>query len=274
MNSQPQSKEIVRLGMRARYLEARRAVAEKGMRLPPYPLLDRYVQKNKDENRGGVYADELLAWPEKDGVFRKGKDVKDPSSGWILPASYVPEEAVDWEGAGLFIVPEDVGGERGKMVVHAKSIIVLDGMIQTSNDWVNGEPHEITRIPLIVSPERFEGLPEEGKRFLHRSERGGLTSLLCGKYDNPQLINLNWGPDTAGEVMGVPATEDGVTKLQVEAAPEGKGILIKGASTEQIMALLSDARAEIYAVNAILQIKGEEELSKVPKLLDALQIKE
>ena len=272
MNSNTQTREIVQLGMDACYLDARKAVAERKMRLPPHPLLDAYVQKN------GVYvfwADELLVHPEKGGVFQSGKDVQDSLTGWILPASYMPKEAVGRKEVGLYVVPEDVGEERGKVIVHAQSVIVLDGITQVSDKWVAGKPHDITRIPLVVSSEEFERLPEEEKRWLYRIAGEGVRPLVRGWYDMRD-VNAGCGPDVAFGVAGVLATEGGapeqaLQKLQVETAPEDRGVLIKGASVEQVKALLADARGQI---DAVLQTVKGDKLGAVVKLLDALQIKE
>ena len=278
MNSNTQTREIVQLGMDAHCLQARKEVSARGMRLPPHPLLDAYVQKTRVF---GLWADELLAHPAKDGVFQQGKDVKDSLTGWILPASYVPKEAAGRKGVGLFVVPEDVREEGGKVVVHAQSVVVLDGMIQISDKWVAGKPHEITRIPLVVSPEEFERLPEEEKRWLYRIAGEGVKPLVRGggnywSRDGRRYVNAGCGPDNAFGVAGVVATEGGAPenvapKLQVETAPEDKGVLIKGASVEQVKALLADARGQI---DAVLQTVKEDKLGAVVKLLDALQIKE
>jgi hypothetical protein len=166
--------------MNARYLDARKAVAEKGMKLPPYPLLDRY--KMERAGIANLVADELLAHPEKDGVFRKGWDIKDSITALTIPASDVPPEAFGRKGAGLFVVPLDgpdgVREENHGVVVHKKSIIVFDRMIQESDKWVPGKPHEITRIPLVVSWEEFDRLPEDERRWLYRIAGEGVRPLI------------------------------------------------------------------------------------------------
>lgn len=242
MNSNTQAREIVQLGKNARYLEARKAVAERKMRLPPHPPLDSYVQRNRVY---GLWADELLAHPAKDGVFQSGKDVVDALTGMILPASYVPKEAVGRNGVGLFVVPEDVREEHGKVIVHAQSVIVLDGMIQKSDTWVAGKPHDITRIPLVISPEEFERLPEEEKRWLYRIAGEGVRPLVRRSdydwygYDRRDVFAY-YGADFVFGVAGVAATEGGAPqKLQVEAAPQLKliregGKLIVEGTPEQL----------------------------------------
>ena len=218
MNSKTHIREIVQFGMDARYLQARKEVATKGMRLPPHPLLDRYVIRNRV--RDGLLADELLAHPEKDCVFQKGRDVRDSLSGWIIPARYVPEEALGRQGVGLFVVPKEVE-ENGKVVIHPKSVIVLDGMIQVSDEWVPGKPHEITRIPLVISPEEFERLPYDEKRWFYRIAGEGVRLLVRGDYNSwirsgRRYVDASCGPDIAFGVAGVLATEGGAPKKALQ----------------------------------------------------------
>ncbi|MEW5996044.1 MAG: hypothetical protein AB1657_00405 [Candidatus Micrarchaeota archaeon] len=290
MNSTTQTREIVQLGMDARYLDARRAVAERKMRLPPHPMLDAYVQRNRV---CGFWADELLARPEKGRVFQSGKDVKDALTGMILPASYVPKEAVGREGVGLFVVPEDVREERGKVIVHAQSVIVLDGLTQESDKWVPGKPHEITRIPLVVSAEEFERLPEEEKRWLYRIAGEGVRPLARGDVNDwyrgvRRYVYADCGFDYVFGVAGVAASdahaESGMApivrgaeqsgagapkkappKLQVEAAPEDKGILIKGVPAEQFGQMLADAKAELAKLALTVRDESVQALSRLSK---------
>jgi len=165
------------LGTRADYLGARKVAAGRKMKLPPHPLLDAYVQQNRVY---GFWADELLAHPEKNGVFQGGKDVKDALTGMVLPASYVPKEALGRKGVGLFVVPEDVMEEGSNVIVHAQSVMVLDGLAQESGKCVPGKPHEITRVPILASAEDFKRLPEEEKRWLYRIAGEGVRPLVLG----------------------------------------------------------------------------------------------
>ncbi|HNT60456.1 MAG TPA: hypothetical protein PKJ97_00580, partial [Candidatus Bilamarchaeaceae archaeon] len=137
--------------------------------------------------------------PEKNGVFQGGKDVKDALTGMILPASHVPKEAVGRKGVGLFVVPEDVGEENGKVIVHAQSVIVLDGITQVSDKWVPGKPHDIARIPLVVSAEKFGRLPEDEKRWLYRIAGEGVRPLVhnAGALNNRRNVNGNNQPGEA-----------------------------------------------------------------------------
>jgi len=182
--------KIVELGINVPYLQARKMVAKRGMKLPSYPLIDAYARRPRGYD---LWADELLAHPPLDWVFQSGKDVKDSITGWILPASYVPKEALGRWGVGLFIVPEDVREEGGKVIVHAQSVVVLNGMIQISDTLVAGKPHEITRIPLIVSLEEFERLPEDEKRWLYRIAGEGVRPLVRGGWGRFDWRNVEAG---------------------------------------------------------------------------------
>jgi hypothetical protein len=173
------------------------------------------MQRELRKRGYSYWADELLAHPEKDGVFQSGRDVKDALTGMILPASYVPKEAIGRKGIGLFVVPEDVRREHDKVIVHAQSIVVLDDITQTSGEWVPGKPHEITRIPLVVSAEEFERLPGEEKRWLWRITGEGVRPLVradsYGFYGGDwRYVSAGFGFDTSNDVAKVAASEAGV----------------------------------------------------------------
>lgn len=213
MNSENRAMQIVLLGKTAAsYPKARKIAEKRGMRLPPYPLLERYVLRAK---RGGFVANELLAHPEKDGVFKKGRDIMDSMADLAIPASEVPPWAFGRRGIGLVVVPKD--GEDGleaskwRVWVHPQSIVVFNRMIQTSGQWVPGKPHTITGIPVAVSPKEFERLPEDMKRWLYRIAGEGVRPLVCGYEDDlvrldGQYVDTYFGVrvDDAFAVAGIP----------------------------------------------------------------------
>ena len=149
-------KRIISRGGRTGYLEARRLT--KG-RLPSNVLVDDYLVSIADRwktirNSFPLWAREILVYPEIRGKFEKGKDVVDSKKDerrrkWILPASYVPEEAIGREKVGLFVDPEDVREEGGNVIVHPKSIVVLSNFSQPPVE--SGKVDEVTRIPLVVN---------------------------------------------------------------------------------------------------------------------------
>ena len=95
----------------------------------------------------------------------------DSESTCVLPAKYIPEEAVGREKVGLFIDPEDVTEETGKIIVHsAIAAVVLHPFIQKSKE--GGRVDEATRIPLAIRQSGYNG------RRLYRTEGIGVRPLV------------------------------------------------------------------------------------------------
>jgi hypothetical protein len=167
----------------ADYLEARKLTRGKGG-LPSNVLHDDYlVRSDKWKGVQKVYpawAREILVYPEKDGLF-SGRDVVDSNKDgkgrrWILPASYIPKEAVGKEGVGLFINPQEVKEEKGRVVVYPRSVIILHPFIQQSCG--GGKVDDNTRIPLKVDPELWKDVPVEERRWLLRMDGAGVRPLV------------------------------------------------------------------------------------------------
>ena len=89
---------IVNFRVSAGLLDMRAEVARRKMKLPPYPLLEKYVEKTKQY---GLVADEILVHPPKGEVFERGRDICDPATLMTVPASDVPEEAFGRMGVNL-----------------------------------------------------------------------------------------------------------------------------------------------------------------------------
>ena len=195
------------------YLEARRATKKRGG-LPSNVLHDDYlVRTDRWREIKGLrfaWAREVLVYPDMGEKFKKGKDVVDSYEDergrkWILPASYIPEEAIGREKVGLFVDPEDVKEERGKVVVHPKpnSVVVLHPFIQEAG--MGGRVDENTRIPLKVKRKVFENLPEEERRWLLRRYCVGVRPLVRDYGDRRQHVLACERPDTSlGVVVEVP----------------------------------------------------------------------
>lgn len=167
----------------ADYLEARKLTSDKGG-LPSNVLHDDYLvgtDKWKDVQKAyPSWAREILVYPPKDGKF-DGKDVVDSNKDghgrkWILPASYVPKEAVGKERVGLFINPQEVKEEKGRVVVYPQSVVILHPFIQQSCN--GGKVDENTRIPLEVEYELWKTIPAEEKRWLLRMDGAGVRPLV------------------------------------------------------------------------------------------------
>ncbi len=235
------TKKIVPLGWQADYLSARRIVAERGMKLPSNVLHDDYlVRTGRWEGVKEIYpawASEILVHPEKGGKFKKGKDVVDSETGWIVPAKYIPKEVMGKKRVGLLLVPGDIE-ENGKVVIHpAGEPVILVPFIQKNGEC--GKVDNATRVP--ISKELFEQLPHHEKRWLYRKTGVGVRPLarFLGTYDGyvngRYVICLNH-PDyrfgVAGEasvLLDTPAS----TKLMVK---EESGKIIVEGTPEQLSA--------------------------------------
>ncbi|NYZ61050.1 hypothetical protein H0O01_05135 [Candidatus Micrarchaeota archaeon] len=212
-------KAIIRSEKKAGYLEARKIAKEMHRKLPPNPLIDDYLVRPNNYQAGAkrsnewmrvpsnLWADELVAHPCKDGVFQKGVDLVDSSTGWILPASNIPPEICGILGMGLFLVPEDVTNESGKTIVHPKTVIVITPMIQVS-EW--GKVEEVTRIPTFVTSEEFKLVKSPEKRILRRVDGIGIRPINRGYGMQDEYygwgkrdIHINCDPDWHMEVATV-----------------------------------------------------------------------
>jgi hypothetical protein len=221
--------QIVPLGKNAGYLEARRLAAERGTKLPSNVLHDDYLVRTgrwkKVREIYPAWALEIIVHPEKDGSFEKGKDVVDSEIGWIVPAKYVPEEAVGRKGVGLLLVPGDIE-EKDKVVIHpAGEPVILTPFIQENGD--GGKVDEATRVPLAISKELFEQLSVNEKRWLFRMAGVGVRPLARGRcyydYNNRRYVFGSCRPDYGLGVAG-------------EAAPKKDGIVINGVTLGEFRA--------------------------------------
>ncbi len=184
-------RRIIPMKRVADYLKARKLTRDKGG-LPSHVLHDDCLMR--DERRPidlilhlyAAWARELLIYPEKDGCFSKGKDIVDSSEDgkgrrWVLPASYVPAEAIGRRKVGLFVDPKDIIEERGRVVVYPASIAVLYPFLQKTGF---GEVDERTRIPLEPPPGlRYEYLPYGQVRHLSRVLGVGIRPLFRTAID-------------------------------------------------------------------------------------------
>ena len=177
------TQKIVKMGKRTGYLEARRLTEDKGG-LPSHVLHDDYLLRTgrwrEVQEVYPAWAREILVYPRIKWQFEKG-DIVDSETGWILPATYVPKEAIGKKKAGLFVDPEEITDEKGKVVVHPRSIVVLNGFIQQTSAY--GEADEETRIPLEVKSELRGELSEKRVRLFYRIYDVGVRPLARG-YDN------------------------------------------------------------------------------------------
>lgn len=269
---------IVPLGKNAGYLEARTLAKERGGKLPSNVLHDEYLVRS-DKWRAissyyAAWAREVLVYPEKGGRFKEGKDIVDSQTGWILPASYVPKEAVGRKGVGLFVDPEDVKEENGKVIVHpAGSVIVLSPFIQESGNA--GKVDESTRIPLAL-----EADSDIDKRWLWRIDGVGVRPLVriddyLG-YDCRRNVIAGGRPHLVrGVALEAEAPIGGAEKIVAAPLQKENGVLLSGVTRAKLDALIKDAEASMYElVGYGFPLDDTLKGAGIKRLLDTLKNKE
>ncbi|MEW5996833.1 MAG: hypothetical protein AB1657_04530 [Candidatus Micrarchaeota archaeon] len=161
-------------------------------------------------------AKELLAHPEKDGVFQRGRDIRDSLSDLSIPASEVPPQAFGRKGIGMLVVPRDgeegLEASKGRTYVHPQPIAIFNGMVQTSGRWVYGcMPHGNLGFPVAMSI--YDTCAEDTKRSLLRTAGEGIRPVKCGcvivkgAWYN-KFVYLGGSPSYGLRVVGVlPSSE-------------------------------------------------------------------
>lgn len=176
-----QRERIVPFRMEAEYLQARSIAATRGTRLPSNVLHDEYLSTDRWRAIGALYpawAREVLVYPEKGGKFRIGQDVTDKENGWVFPASYIPREAIGRERMALFVDPQAITCERGRLVVHpgpAVQVTLIHPFIQESGR--GGKMDSLTGVPLDVEPAKATE-----RRYLCRRNEAGVSPIARFTY--------------------------------------------------------------------------------------------
>jgi signal transduction histidine kinase/CheY-like chemotaxis protein len=183
---------IVPFGRDAEWLEARELVKNDGG-LPSHRLHDDTLVNSDNweilKQQGyyspyGTWAKEVIVYPEPNGKFIKGRDVKDAfiddrRRQWIFPSSAIPEIAIGKEAVALFVNPQDVEVGSKKVVISSppESITVLTRFMQ-KDGW--GKVDEETRIPLKAN---LALVPSGEQRYLWRINGRGVRPLARGVND-------------------------------------------------------------------------------------------
>lgn len=106
------------------YLTARKMVADRGG-LPSLAFYGKCLSEGICQaGTGRAWASEVIAHPPPQCRFRK-EDMKDPVTGWVLPACYIPDEAVGKARIALLVSPKSIEEMRGRTVVHAESARII-----------------------------------------------------------------------------------------------------------------------------------------------------
>ncbi|MFH0738066.1 MAG: hypothetical protein V1827_05280 [Candidatus Micrarchaeota archaeon] len=288
-------RKIVPLGCKAGYLEAQEMAKARGMKLASHVLHDDILVRTDGwkrlEGLHPAWMRELVVHPEKNGVFVNGKDVVDSQTGWRLPAKYLTDPRfvdadVFRKGVGLFVDPDDVREERGKVIVIPASIVVLHPFIQQNGDC--GKVDENTRVPLALEPQS-----EEEKRWLFRVDGAGVRPLARNRvnlWDGYCRRNVdgNCRPDDgfgvavetdsesdAAMIPGMPASvqspDERMLRVPVESLlVSPRTDVVTGYGTpENVLALVEAARAEFQELSGAFPL---EKLRALNALLQALHV--
>ncbi len=179
---------LVVLDQKLNYIEAWTTARARNMKIAPHVLHDNYLVMSDlwktIQNAYPVWCREWLVYPKKDGVFEPNKDVVDTheldGEKWrvIFPASYIPQQALGIKGVGLFVDPSDIAiyPNLKQLIIHANITppTLLTDFLQ-KQDW--GQVGTNTRIPLSVSRDVLDALPDNQKRFLLRIDGDGVRPL-------------------------------------------------------------------------------------------------
>jgi hypothetical protein len=267
-------KRIIPMNTSASYLKARKLTKDKGG-LPSNALHDDcLVMTYTWERLKGLYdawAREVLVYPQSGGKFKKGKDVVDSHEDekgrrWILPASYVPKEAIGKKRVGLFIDPEDVREENDNVIVHPKKIEILYPFLQGTADY--GKVDENTRIPLTIKRKVLESLSRDKYRCLLRNKGAGVRPLRRSNTDwtDRLWIVANKEPTYVAGVSYV-GPEEAMPKEQ-----EASELLlrVRGITPDELNKLLRAADTSTAELSEVVQ---PAKLEAIQRLVQVLEIK-
>ncbi len=141
----------------------------------------------------------------------------DAQTGWILPfseaAPLADDEFTGKKRMGLIITPEDVVSEKGKIIVHPKSIIVVRNRVEVFG--VAGQVDEKTRTPIdmgLGSPaaqfsKSIDPLPSGDLRWQYCFEGAAVRPLKRYVHDFRRgIFEVSWNvPDIASVCLVYPA---------------------------------------------------------------------
>ena len=120
--------KAIHLDGQAGYLEARKIASAKNLELGGYEALGFRAsdfRKFHNGHRCTAWTSHMLVHPASDSRLEKGRDVVDCASGWVMPASYIPEKARGRERVALYFEPLDIRRENGRTIVHPSSITTV-----------------------------------------------------------------------------------------------------------------------------------------------------
>ncbi|MDE1860967.1 MAG: hypothetical protein KGH72_04605 [Candidatus Micrarchaeota archaeon] len=183
------------LGKQTGWLEARELVRD-SRGLPSNALHDELLVHGelwRILKRDGYYpawASQVAVYPRPNGVFTRGKDVRDvllddAGRQWVFPGSQIPEEAIGIGNAALAVDPQQVEVSKGKVVIlaSAEAIKVLVHFMQ-DDGWGRVDPE--TRFPLEDGSSPRPGMMDQF-RYFGRIAGEGVRPLA--RYDGDDMAH-------------------------------------------------------------------------------------
>lgn len=187
----------------ATYPEALNLARKEGGDLPSNRLITEYLRTKSGQGQVDatfIWARELLAYAGREKVFNGG-DIVDAETGWTIPASHIPKEAIGKKGIALLVDAGDIQTVNGKIIITPKVVVVLSNFPQVTgpvriDDNAN---------PIAVSPEELPKIKPDELGFLHRTEKAGVRPILraVGHYFDSQYGDHIYADDNscAGAVI-------------------------------------------------------------------------
>lgn len=139
-----------------------------------------------------ICAREILAYPERGGVFAK-RDIVDSVTGDILPSEFVPPSAIGVKNIALLIDPWKIEcGGNGALVYTPASVRVISNVVECGC----GRADPLTGMPLRVQSGVIEMLPCDELRWIFRLDGEGVRRI----FRDPNKPYEDAGPEP-----GIPA---------------------------------------------------------------------
>lgn len=190
--------------------------------LPSNVLVDR-IAFNSDVKpvEGAFWTSQILAYPERGGVFING-DFVDQQTKWVIPASCIPPDIVGVGGMGLLIVPETIVKEGARTIVHAppERVSVIHPFLQKSEFWGKVQPQ--TGMP-TDDPDCEMELPAISTRFFWRVDVQAIRPVVRD-FDNPYDIIAGCTPDRSFAVCYAATIRE---KGETLPASEGSFVMLR-----------------------------------------------
>ncbi|MBD3210851.1 hypothetical protein GF318_05710 [Candidatus Micrarchaeota archaeon] len=202
-------KYLIHTGRRLGYVGAAGMINSPAVRLPSNVLLDDYLVRSDKWKEASApcscWAREMLVYVGKGERIRKGRDIHDDETGWVLPAGFIPESA---EGKRMLLVdPAGLDVKNSRVAVIPGKVISLANMVEDFGSM--GRMDEKTRLPLRHKIYDFSG-PD--LRWLIRGHGTAVRPIArkIGKEgEGRRAINAVTSPETPLDVLlAVPAEQE------------------------------------------------------------------